>query len=88
MRRLRTSDPHLGKDQLAVVRSHRLTPTFGLDHRTPHRPRPDKMRPTPPRIDRLGRPKPRKPQGVNPALFQCPAVDIIERVRDGMAAPG
>ena len=50
---------------------------------------PDRMRVTPARIDRLGRPrpvrrspKPRKPKGVRPAPLECLAVDTVERVRD------
>lgn len=96
IRRLRTLYPNLGKAKLHVLlkpwcEQHGIRlPSVATIGRIIAR-APDKMRHTPVRIDRLGRPKPlrrrikpRKPKGAHLLSLQCLAVDTIERVRDGI----
>jgi transposase InsO family protein len=96
IRRLRTLHPNLGKDKQRVLlvpwcAQHAIPlPSSSTIGRIIAR-APDKMRTSPARIDRLGRPKPvrrlaktRKPKDLKAAPMTLWTVDTIERVRDGM----
>lgn len=96
IRHLRRLYPNLGKAKLQVLlepwcREHGLhlpsVSTIGRIIAAAV----DKMRHSPARIDRRGRPKPvrrhpkpRKPRGARTAPLQCLAVDNVGRVRDGL----